>query len=156
MADFTICSNLELTNELVTGNGEFVLAEFERVNNADALELVVEYSNPVPPFGTVPRGWSLKAFIEKDIQEHAIEIIGSNTGWNRDGKGNKRRFLIGPDTDAAISGEERSKPGDHTREIQVSEKLSSDFRVKIVLSEVDFGTPAAFQSARVTIFGRTS
>ena len=155
MAQFTIWNDQVLSAPAVPSNGqhELIVSPVQQ-NRATNIEIYVEYSSPVPDFGTVPQTWRLYALVEKNFAGRWVPLVEQATGWASENNGNRRMFVVSTGVGTDSDGVE-FWPTEDTRELRKYGRVEYDFRVKILLDEWGAGGPGAFQSANVTVFGDT-
>lgn len=160
--NFTIWTNQTFTNSGITGNGTFDLAISGTQSNTiglKSLRLVCEYVSASPSSNL--RNFDLLCLIDS-----SNGLSGASKKWfpmayhfepfRRDNKGMIRNILMQPDMvviDVGID-DVLQVGGDSVSRISRQQgKLGPEFRVRLSLTEFDFGGPGAFQSVTVNVYG---
>lgn len=159
---FSVWSNRTITaSEIgVNGNGEFELAcsnQLSNNNNLTALRLVVDYESGVPESSV--RNWDIFCVVEGNNGESGPNQRFFTIGhqfepYRRDINGKRRILLIGQNVPNAEGVDDIVFIGTPVERIsRQSSKLPQEFRVRMTLRELGYGTSGAFQSITLSVYG---
>jgi hypothetical protein len=151
--EFTLATNLTLTNVNVTGNGVFTLWTSQNINNNNNLpgcRLIVDYSNPSPS------DIAVTAVLESNRNGMWFPLAYQFNPFNNIDNGPQRIIFLTPTTDSDNSGIDDDVYVGNAVIARISRqqgRCSSSMRVRLILNENNYGNQYAFQSVRVSVYG---
>lgn len=162
---FTLWDNAILTNAVVTGNGTFDLAISDEQPNTVALrslKLVTSYEDILPPSqdangDTQPISFGIDAVVEGEFGGKWFPIAYQFTSASRAERGPMRIVQLQPSIAGFDAGvDDIMYVGDEViarTSRQQGNLPDTKFRVRLRVTERDFGGPGAFQSVKVSAMG---
>lgn len=147
----------------VSANGDYDLFVSAPVTNVldqwTAARIVIDYEAAVPDWYSVGRNWDIFAVIEANngqsgANQRFFPIAYQFEPYRNPGQGKQRVLLFGQQVPNAEGVDDIVYIGGVVARIsRQSSKVLTDFRVRLSLREYGFGTPQAFQSVTVSIYG---
>jgi len=154
---FSVCNNLAITNQGVTGNGPkdvYVSALQSNQFGLPAMRMVVQYTNLLPASGS----FNLTAVIDSPNAAGIYFPIAYQFGPLRNlQEGTQRILILGPAISTFDTGIDDNMWAGEQTVARISRQQGrvavAGFRVRVVLYEGAFGTANAFQGVTLSVYG---
>lgn len=161
--DFLVFNNEELTASSLgigkSGSYEYIGPEIQNAGGFKSLRLVIQYDEVAPGFGSVPQSFDIDAEVEgfNSSVDLWFPLAYQFRPFSNPGQGAKRIIMMLPSMAGFDAGVDDIIWIADKTEARISRQQGnlpdSKFRVKLKVTERDFGGPGAFQSVKLTAFG---
>lgn len=162
-ASFTLASNIQKTNSVVTANGLYDLwlsADQSNPLGLTSLKMVIDYKDSSPGYGGPALTFEIGFVIEARIGSNWYPIAYQFEPYRAptDGNGKKRILVLQPDISTFDAGiDDVMWVGGETvaRVSRQQGKLGDLWRARMIVRENGYGGAGAFQSVTFDCYGET-
>lgn len=146
----------------ITGNGTFDLAvsdsQDNSVNAFKALKLITDYSEITPDFGANPQTFFIDVLVEgKSADTQWYPIAYQFSSYKNDVQGAKRVIQLQQNIAGFDAGFDDIIFIGNTTYARVSRQQGNvpdtEWRVRLIVTETDFGGQGSFQSVKISMYG---